>query len=255
MASSPFLIPKPWVIAHRGDSGEYPENTMLSFRHAVEKKADWIELDITHTLDNRIVVIHDDSLDRTTDRRGEIRNLRYEEIRKADAGTWKSEKFKGEPVPNLWEVWDYLKSTPLGLNIEIKSTAYEEIPIEIPIEEELISYAKKFSLFDRTLFSSFCWDSLVRLRELSIESKLGILIGDETSHWEDALELGFRLNAFSLNFPMRGLDPDIVSKIQAEGFRVLVYTLNTEMELRAGIDLGVDGIFTNFPALMKTLIT
>ncbi|TGK07442.1 glycerophosphodiester phosphodiesterase [Leptospira semungkisensis] len=255
MGFDPFSFPKPWVIAHRGDSGTYPENTLLSFRKAVEIKADWIELDITYSSDNQIVVIHDDSLDRTTDKKGEIRLLPYNLIRNSDAGSWKDPKFKGEPVPNLWEVWEFLKDKEIGLNVEIKSTAYEEIPIEAAIEQELVDYAKKNSLFSRTLFSSFCWDSLVRLRELSVEPKLGILIGDETSSWEDALELGFRLNAFSLNLSMANLNSEIVSKIQGEGFKVLVYTLNTEEELKKGIDMGVDGIFTNFPTRMRSLLT
>ncbi|TGK01377.1 glycerophosphodiester phosphodiesterase [Leptospira langatensis] len=255
MGLDPFSIPKPWVIAHRGDSGEYPENTLLSFRKAVEIKADWIELDITYSADNQIVVIHDDSLDRTTDKKGEIRHLSYNAIRNSDAGSWKHPKFKGEPVPNLWEVWDFLKDKEIGLNVEIKSTAYEEIPIETAIEQELIDYAKKNSLFSKTLFSSFCWDSLARLRELSVDAKLGILIGEESSSWMDALELGFRLNAFSLNLSIHELDPEIVSKIQGEGFKVLVYTLNSEEELKKGISLGVDGIFTNFPARMRSLLT
>ncbi len=255
MGLDPFSISRPWVIAHRGDSGEYPENTLLSFQKAVEKKADWIELDITYTSDNHIVVIHDDTMDRTTNLKGEVRHLRFDSVRKADAGSWKKDTFRGEPVPDLWEVWSYLKTTDLGLNIEIKSSAYEEIPIQIAIEQELVEFARNNFLFQRTLFSSFCWDSLIRLRELSIESKLGILIGDETASWLEALELGFRLNAYSLNFPANKLDLDLVSKIQGEGFKVLVYTLNTEEELRSGIDLGVDGIFTNYPSLMKTLLT
>ncbi|TGL52453.1 glycerophosphodiester phosphodiesterase [Leptospira wolffii] len=254
MPTHPFSAPKPWVIAHRGDSGEYPENTLLSFRKAVEKNADWIELDITYSSDSRIVVIHDDTMDRTTDKKGEVRHLDFRTIHNADAGSWKDHKFKGEPVPDLWSVWDFVRSTRLGLNVEIKSTAYEEIPIDKPIEQELIDYAEKNSVIDRTLFSSFCWDSLVRLRELSVDAKLGILIGEETPSWQEALELGWRLNAFSLNFSIRGLDKEIVSKIQSEGFKVLAYTLNTEKELKAGIDLGLDGIFTNYPALMRSLL-
>ncbi|PJZ50826.1 glycerophosphodiester phosphodiesterase [Leptospira saintgironsiae] len=255
MNSDPFLLPKPWVIAHRGDSGEYPENTMSSFRNAWELKADWIELDIIHSSDGKIVVIHDDTLDRTTDQKGEVKLLPFNMIRKADAGSWKHQRFKGEKVPDLWEVWDYLKSKNIGLNVEIKSGAYEEIPIETPIEQELIDYTKKNSLFYKTLFSSFCWDSLARIRELSVEAKLGILIGEETSSWMEALELGFRLNAFSLNLSAKGLDKETVSKIQKEGFKVLVYTLNTEEELKFGIDLGVDGIFTNYPKRMRSLLT
>ncbi|TGL63334.1 glycerophosphodiester phosphodiesterase [Leptospira sarikeiensis] len=255
MNSEPFHLPKPWVIAHRGDSGEYPENTMASFRNALEIGADWIELDIIHSSDSKIVVIHDDTLDRTTDKKGEVKLLPYGSIAQADAGSWKDPKFKGEKIPTLWEVWDLVKSKNIGLNVEIKSGAYEEIPIETPIEQELIDYTKKNSLFHKTLFSSFCWDSLVRLRELSIEARLGILIGDETSSWMDALELGFRLNAFSLNLSAKGLDKETVSKIQNEGFKVLVYTLNSEEELKFGIDLGVDGIFTNYPSRMRSLLT
>ncbi|PNV73950.1 glycerophosphodiester phosphodiesterase family protein [Leptospira inadai] len=250
----PFEIPHPWVIAHRGFSGEYPENTMLAFRKAVEVGADWIELDVTLTADREVVVIHDDTLDRTTNMRGPVREASFERIRKADAGGWKDIRFVGEPVPKIWDVWNFVLGTELGLNIEIKTSAYEPSPKESPIEDSLIRFALDKKALDKTLFSSFCWDSLVRIRELSTDAKLGILIGEETPHWEEALDLAFRLNAFSLNLSSRMAQKEIVSKIQEQGFSVFVYTLNTEEELRKGLDAGADGIFTNYPARMKLLV-
>ncbi|EQA35147.1 glycerophosphodiester phosphodiesterase family protein [Leptospira inadai serovar Lyme str. 10] len=227
---------------------------MLAFRKAVEVGADWIELDVTLTADREVVVIHDDTLDRTTNMRGPVREASFERIRKADAGGWKDIRFVGEPVPKIWDVWNFVLGTELGLNIEIKTSAYEPSPKESPIEDSLIRFALDKKALDKTLFSSFCWDSLVRIRELSTDAKLGILIGEETPHWEEALDLAFRLNAFSLNLSSRMAQKEIVSKIQEQGFSVFVYTLNTEEELRKGLDAGADGIFTNYPARMKLLV-
>ncbi|TGK11437.1 glycerophosphodiester phosphodiesterase [Leptospira fletcheri] len=253
--AEPFSVPSPWVIAHRGYSGEYPENTMLAFRKAIEAGADWIELDVTLSLDRQIVVIHDDTLDRTTDLSGPVRDFTFDLIRTADAGSWKGRHFAKEPVPDLWSVWESVLKSDLGLNIEIKSSAYESEPKGKSIEHSLVDFANSKSAFSRTLFSSFCWDSLARIRELSFEARLGVLIGGETPAWEEALELAFRLNAFSLNLSSSIASREVVEKIQSEGFKVFVYTLNSIEELKTGILNGVDGIFTNYPPSMRSLLT
>ena len=114
----------PLLIGHRGYPARYPENTMASFRGAMEAGCDMIELDVTITKDRRIVVIHDDTLDRTTAGKGPVRERSFEEIRKLDAGGWFDPRFSAERVPELSEVLELTAGRCL-LNIEIKASAFE----------------------------------------------------------------------------------------------------------------------------------
>ncbi|PJZ71330.1 glycerophosphodiester phosphodiesterase [Leptospira perolatii] len=253
-SQNPFEIKKPWVIAHRGYSGLYPENTILAFKKAIEANANWIELDISLSKDREVIVLHDDTLDRTTNLKGMASDFNCAELAKAEAGTWKDSKFTGEGVPTLWEVWDLVANSSSGLNVEIKSSAYEPGVKKDSIEAKVIRYAEDKKLLQRTLFSSFSWDSLAKIRELCTDAKIGILVGDNTP-WEEALDIAFRLNAVSINLPFVSLTSEIVSSIHQEGFLVLSYTLNSEEEIRSGLLAGVDGIFTNFPERMSKLLT
>ena len=116
--------PKPIIIGHRGAAGEAPENTLASFALALEQGAQAIELDVHVTKDGEIVVCHDETLDRTTNGSGLICDQNWKDIQMLDAGAWFSEKFKGERIPLLSEVFDLV---PLGtlINVEVKH-AYEE---------------------------------------------------------------------------------------------------------------------------------
>lgn len=147
------------IIGHRGYAGLFPENTMLSFKKAYEYGADGIELDIHLSKDNEIVVIHDPTLNRTTNKKGKINALTLEEIQSAKC---KNGLFKltDEIVPTLKMVLDWINETKLTLNIEVKGITEGEL------EVELMRLLQQYDIKERIIISSFNLDSLLRLEQI-----------------------------------------------------------------------------------------
>ena len=163
-------------IAHRGFSGKYPENTKVAFTKAIELEADMIELDVTLSRDRVPVVIHDDTVDRTSDGKGKVRNLTLDKLRLLDFGSWQSSKFSDQRISTLEEVLQQIKKSKIGLNIEIKSSAFEKKYSDFCIESQTLQLIQKYKLFNRIVISSFEPGVLMRLRELSANVKLAYLI-------------------------------------------------------------------------------
>lgn len=146
------------VIAHRGSRGTHPENTLPAFQEALQVKADGIELDVHLTKDQELVVIHDETVDRTTNGYGEIQELTLTEIKELDAGSWFSEKFKGTTIPTLQEVLMLLETEKFKglLNIEIKTDKIQYAGIEAKIAALMKQQVWDFEY----LYSSFHFPSL-----------------------------------------------------------------------------------------------
>ena len=152
------------IIAHRGFSGTYPENTMLSFEKAVENGADAIELDVHLSKDGEVMIIHDEALARTTGRDGFVFDYTRSELEKISAGKTKDDKFGFTPIPSLEEYLAMIKDTKLYTNIELKTA-----PVYYPgIEEKTLDLVRRFSLEDRILYSSFNWLSVLRMKDLEL---------------------------------------------------------------------------------------
>ncbi|MGH7411421.1 MAG: glycerophosphodiester phosphodiesterase family protein, partial [Candidatus Methylomirabilis sp.] len=148
-------------IAHRGASALAPENTMAAFEKAIELGADVIELDLHLTRDGELVVIHDDTLDRTTDGRGPVHGRSLEEIRRLDAGRWFGQAFAGERIPTLSEVLDrFAGKIPLALEVKAGSAFFPGI------EERLVSALRHHSAVEQTAVASFDHFALKRLKEI-----------------------------------------------------------------------------------------
>ena len=141
------------VVAHRGFSGAAPENTLAAFRKAIEAGSDMIELDIQLSKDGKIVVIHDETLERTTDGQGRVADRTFPEIRKLDAGSWFGSQFSGEKIPTLQEVLELAKGKVL-VNIEIKNPAHGQYPIT-ELADQGLEAVKKAGMLNRVIFSSF----------------------------------------------------------------------------------------------------
>ena len=141
------------IIAHRGYSGKYPENTMLSFRKAVEAGADGIELDVHLSRDGEVMIMHDEALKRTAGREGYIWDYTRAELEGISAGKTKDDSYGFTPVPSLEEYLSMIKPTGLYTNIELKTA-----PVYYPgIEEKTLELVSRFGLLDRIIFSSFNW--------------------------------------------------------------------------------------------------
>jgi glycerophosphoryl diester phosphodiesterase len=235
-------------IAHRGFSGKYPENTKIAFARAIELGADMIELDVTLSKDKIPVVIHDDTLERTSNGKGKVRNVSLEKLKELDFGSWMNSKFSEERIPTLEEVLQQIKKSKIWLNIEIKSSAYEKKFSESCIESQAIRLIEKYKLFNRIVISSFEPKILLRLRELSTKIKLAYLIEPDYKKLKlDPIFFVTQIKAISLNMHKSQIKTEIFERASERNISVCVYTINTMDELKRMNKLGLAGVFTNFP--------
>ena len=160
------------IIAHRGFSGVYPENTMLAFRKAIEIGADGIELDVHLSKDGQVMIIHDEALKRTTGLDGVISDYTREELEKISAGKTKNDEFGFTPIPSLEEYLAFMaEHKDKFTNIELKTA-----PVYYPeIEEKTLELVRKFDLEKNIIYSSFNWLSIERMQRLGTISETGLL--------------------------------------------------------------------------------
>jgi glycerophosphoryl diester phosphodiesterase len=216
-------------IGHRGAAGHEPENTIRSIRRALAMGVDGIEIDV-HCVDGELLVIHDDRLSRTTNGTGLLRQHPLSEIRALDAG-------QGERVPLLREVLDVVDRRAF-VNIELKGRR-----TALPVLALLRDYtAHRGWAPGDFLISSFRRTELRQLPGAGFP--IGILFaGSARLFRRIARELG----AASVHVPLQRVNPGLVSRVHAEGCKLLVYTVNAREDMERMQRLGVDGIFTDFP--------
>jgi len=230
----------PIIYAHRGASGQYPENTMEAFQAAVKKRAHGIELDVQLTKDDKLAVIHDHILDRTTSGSGFVRNHTMEELRKYRADKDSSLHLPRARIPALREVFQRFAQSPIRFSIEMKNLLFPQPQLE----EKLIEMIRRFQLTERTVISSFNFDSLSRIKELDpFQSTALLYVGALKSPWEIAT----RYQADELHVPYDQLSPELVAQAHAHDYPVIVWTVNSEGKIRESLAMGVDGIITNYP--------
>ncbi len=243
-------LPHPIIFGHRGACANAPENTLASFELALAQGADAIELDAKLTADRQVVVIHDQTVDRTTNGQGRVNHLKLEEIRKLDAGSFFDIAFKGEPVPTLEEV---LRKVSARTFTNIELTNYASPNDELPfMVAELV---KRLGMQDRVMFSSFHPIPLLRAHRILPDVPVGLLAdaniaGALARSWVGRL------------IPHQALHPDVskatLSLIKSEhrrGCRVHVWTVNDPEVMRSLFTWDVDGIFTDDPRLARKVLT
>jgi glycerophosphoryl diester phosphodiesterase len=224
--STTFLI-----IGHRGAAGLEPENTIRSFKRALEIGVDAIELDV-YCVDDRIVVIHDDTLERTTNGRGEVMATSYDALRKLDAG-------KGERIPTLDEVLE-LAGDRVTVNIELKGKG-----TAAPVARCIAAHTNV-----DTLISSFEHAELSRFRRAAPRAKVAPLFHRESSKM---FETARALQAWSINLSEKLASADRLATILEHGYRSLVYTVNDLAVAQRLKSDGATGIFTDYPDRMQGL--
>ncbi|WP_436374574.1 glycerophosphodiester phosphodiesterase [Cytobacillus sp. BC1816] len=230
------------VFAHRGVSGHFPENTMAAFQGALEAGADGIELDVQMAKDGKLVIIHDETVDRTTGGTGYIKDMTFDEILRLDAGSWFGNVYTGETIPDLDQLlqWAIREGNELLINIELKNDL-----IEYPgMEEKVIDLILKYKLEQRVIISSFNAESLKRVRELHATLHTGYLIEGIP---ENTLEMAKKIGANSIHceegFALSGFGRNA----KDAGFPLRVYTVNDETRSRFLNSAGVEVIMTDFP--------
>ncbi len=226
--------------AHRGASGHCPENTMVAFRRGLELGATGIETDVQMSKDGALVLIHDESVQRTTGQHGEISQLHSDEIRRLDAGSWYSQEFAGECIPTLDELLDWAASTELTLNLELKNN----IEPYTGMEEKVIEAVRARGLEERTIISSFNHYSLVTCKRIAPEIRTGILyVENLVDPWNYARNIGAEaLHPYHLT-----MESFIVRHANAAGIMSNPFTINDPERMQQLIDMGCAGIITDYP--------
>ncbi len=236
----------PLVWAHRGASGHAPENTLPAFKLAAEMGADGVELDVQLTKDDVIVVCHDEKIDRTSNGAGFIKDYTYEELLKFDFCNGNL-AFEGTRIPTMEEVFDLLAPTDLTINIELKTGE-----IFYPdLEEKIIALTKKKGFSDRVIYSSFNHYSVMKIKDLDPDAKVGFLYQDGP----------LNMPGYAAENGVNALHPAMYN-LQYEGFiddcnmfdiDVNVWTVNSEADLLKCKEMGVNAIITNYPEKAKKL--
>ncbi|WBL12936.1 glycerophosphodiester phosphodiesterase [Sutcliffiella sp. NC1] len=228
------------VFAHRGAAGTHPENTMIAFQEALRVGADGVELDVHLTKDNVPVVIHDETVNRTTNGSGWIKEYYYDDLRKLDAGSWFDEEFTGCTIPSLEEVLQWIAKTSLQINIELKNgiVRYENI------EKIVIDLVHKYNLKDRVIISSFNHYSLVEVNKCAPEIETAILFMEGLyKPWEYAKTIG----ATGLHCYLPVAVPELLEGANIEGMPVRPFVVNEEKHIAALVRGGCSAIITDWP--------
>ncbi|MDO4588898.1 MAG: glycerophosphodiester phosphodiesterase [Fusobacterium sp.] len=234
-------------FAHRGFSGKYPENTLLAFQKAIEVQADGIELDVQLTKDGEIVIIHDESIDRTTNGKGLVVDYTYDQLKEFDASYIYTGKFGFNKIPTLREYFNLIKGTNIITNIELKTGIFEYVGIE----EKVFNLIKEFKLEDRVIISSFNHYSVLRMKALAPNIKCGFL----TETWILNPGKYTKDNCIECYHPHFAiLTPDIVKSLKTFGIEINTWTVNKEDEIRDLISKKVDILIGNFPDLTKRIL-
>lgn len=231
---------KPKVWAHRGASGIYPENTLLAFKEAIQMQCDGIECEVHLTKDGEMVVCHDETIDRTSDGKGYIKDFTLEELKQFNFNQ-KDSSFGFEPIPTIQEVIELIKPTDLLLNIELKTNIifYEGI------EKKLVDLLRKEKMEQRVLLSSFNHYSILRVRKLNKKIKTAFLYKDSPIGIGDyAKKHG--VNAIHPALYNIQYDKEIRAA-KKDKLEINVWTVNHTNHILSCIDTEVDGIFTDYP--------
>ncbi len=232
------------LYAHRGASAHAPENTIPSFKKALEMGARGIELDVQLSADGIPVVIHDFFLNKTTEASGMVRSLEWKEISKLDAGSWFGNDFRGTGIPALEDVLALIPRD-VCLNIEVKSISLFQEPTTRIVLDMLEQEGGR-----DILISSFNHNCLKEVRERDPEMKIGILTGSDMIDFTSYVK-STGLNPYSLHPEASYLTKEYVDKAHAEGWKVMCYTVNSPDAAELVGRCGVDGFFSDYPELIQ----
>lgn len=260
-AAARFTVPRASLrIAHRGASASAPENTLAAFAEAVRLGVDAIELDVHLSADGVPVVIHDETVDRTTDGRGAVASLPYATLKRLDAGSWFAPRFRGERIPSLDDTLDWAFGRT-GLNIEMKAKTADGgrrarglAPVGLADLQALAGAVarslKRVRFRGLLLLSSFDPRALILAREALPRARLGLLASRSA---RDLERLHRRVGLFALHAHSRLASSRLIRKVHARGLAVLVWPVNGIASMRRFLARGADGLMTDDPGLFRML--
>ena len=231
------------IFAHRGFSGDYPENTLPAFEAASKLQVEGVEFDVQRTKDGVLVVHHDEKIHRTSNGKGHLKDYTFSELRELDFGSWKDKKFKGTQIPTLGEVLRVFKDTHHLLNIEIKTDVVDYPEIEQAIMEQ-VDY---LDMTDRVIYSSFDHVMVEKLLRIAPNNITAVLFEKILVNLHEYGEkIGTKHLHISLNAAKRGVIREDIQK----GSIFRVYTVNKIEDYDAMEKLGVEAVFTDVPDVL-----
>ena len=220
------------TIGHRGAAGYEPENTIISFKRAIDLGVDMVEFDVQLCKSGEVVVFHDFNLDRCTDRSGLVIEKTLDELKKLDAG-------KGQKIPTLTESLESI-NRKVDVNIELKGKSNSQKVANI-IKHFI---ENKHWQMENFMISSFDHDELFKFAKLMPEIKIGVLYETIPKYFN---ETASALNAFSINANFKFITKDIIKQVHLKGYQTYAYTVNTKEDKLKMKEIGVKGVFTDYP--------
>lgn len=242
-AHRPTDWPAASVVGHRGLAGLAPENTLSALREAAAAGAEGAEFDIRRTADGKIVLLHDDKLDRTTDGEGLLANATWETVSKLDAGSWKDPKWAGERLPSLPEALRLLAGTSTRPVVEVKEQGLEDGLLEALRAEQMLERSAAISFFD---------DVVANLRKREPKLVVGWLYGKKlegkpAEQAEFIAAKALSLGTALVDLEQKLLSPALIDLLHARGIVVWAWTVNEPARMAELIRWGVDSITTDRP--------
>ncbi|MGD8509424.1 MAG: glycerophosphodiester phosphodiesterase family protein [Syntrophobacterales bacterium] len=274
--SEPLTSPHILNIAHRGARSLAPENTLAAARKGLEVGADMWELDIQMTADEELIVIHDSTLKRTSNVREVfpkrkpwlVHKFTLDEIRLLDFGSWfrKQDPFGQiaagmvaesdlasyvhQQAPTLREALTFTQEHSWSVNLEIKDLGGNPDPHQVA--KKILALVEDLEMLDSVLISSYNQDYLAKLRETHPHIATGVLVSKPHPHPEKLLR---RLGAQAYHPRLSGFRPADIALLRPQGFRVHVWNVNDRKNMERLVRAGVDGIFTDFPQVLTSVLT
>ena len=233
-----------WIIAHRGYSAKYPENTLAGFEAAIQAGAVMIELDVMLSRDRKVVVIHDAILERTTNGKGSVADFTLAELKQLDAGSWFDAQIAGQQIPELSEVLDLVNGRAY-VNIEIKSNAFEPGHPPDAIEKQVVELLRQKNLLGTCMISSFDVNILEQIAFMEHRPATAFISKKPAN--KKTVNMCSRLMVFSWHPDQRVVKLNQVKQMHAAGIRVFPYNVDVMEDFARMTEMQVDGVITNDP--------
>jgi glycerophosphoryl diester phosphodiesterase len=214
-------------IGHRGAAGHAPENTLAAVRKGIALGVDFVEIDVRRTADGRLVVLHDATVNRTTDGKGRIESLRFQDLEKLDAGD-------GEHIPTLAEVLK-VATGKTGLMVELKIRGAGQQTVET---------VREAGFKGPVIYASFFHDELTHMRKADPDASLMVLFGSLS---RASVSRAIKYGSSYVGLPHNKATGPLVNSFHRAGLLVFVYTANDSEDIRRVLSFGVDGVISNFP--------
>jgi glycerophosphoryl diester phosphodiesterase len=250
----PYETP-PWtqIVAHRGNSGPMPENTLIAINSAIDLGVDMVEIDVRLTSDGIPVLMHSDRVDHTTNGTGFVSDMAWDEFIALDAGSWRGSEFSGERVCSLEHVLEATAGR-MPLNLDIKTPGAAEMTaiavVGAGASDSVVITGCTEDCVRTVARVSGRISTLLNLDELLV----GINPADAPAVALEAVDVANELGAIAINVPFAVADTDLVDRARAVGIGVWVYTVDDKDRFRDLIDIGVDSLTTNWPERMLPLV-